>query len=702
MSLVLNSTPLAAITAVAVDTETTGLDAAVDHVIELAAFGLTASGPDGHSFASLVASPVPVPPSSTAIHGLGNADLANAPDFAAIWPEFAAFVAGRVWIGHTIGFDLAVLRKAAQRAGCAWAEPATLDVRLLAQALGPRLPDTSLDTLCDWLGIARQGRHRALADAEMAGRVFMALLPRLRARQITTLGDAIGICRRLSEGSVWPINVPSAGAEAALGETRDTYPYRHRVGDVMSRDPRFLASETPLLVAIRIMTEARISSVFVGQPTAPASQIGILTERDTMRALAQGGALALDRPISAFATKGLTSIAVDAFLYRAIGRMARHRIRHLAVTDEDGGVVGAVSARDLLKLRASAAVELGDDLDVAPDIATLGRAWARIPAMAQALLDEDMSAREISGIVAAEVCAATARAAYLAEAAMVASGAGRAPCPFAVLVLGSAGRGESLLAMDQDNALVFETGEPGGPEDAWFAAFGARLADTLDQIGIPLCKGGVMASQPAYRGSLATWRSRIQHWLSRSNPEDLLSVDIWFDLRPVYGAAVMAGRLRAEAWEAAGRQKAFLKLLAAQGAHAESPRGLLGGWRTGPDQRIDLKNAGLRRIVSAGRVLAMAGGHLAYSTHERWSALAAEARRDSAAGNQADFEDIDRAHGVILDVILRQQIEDLKIGLPLTNRIDPAKLDRIQARRLKAAISHAGVIDELVRDRLTG
>lgn len=698
MPLILNSTPLSAIHAVAVDTETTGLDASSALVIELAAAGLNAEGLDGTEMASLVACPVPVPPQSTAIHGLTNADLAGAPAFPEAWAAFSAFCGNRVWVGYAIGFDVAILRQAIKRAGLAWEEPPTLDVRLLAQALNPRLPDISLEVLCQWLGLETGHRHRALADAEMAGRVFVALLPRLRAKGIATVGDAIGICRRLSEGSAWPINArdpgETGGQAIETAERRDTYPYRHRVGEIMSPNPRFIPAGTGLLEAIRTMTEARISSIYIGRPEDPAGAVGILTERDAMRALAAAGADALARPAGTWASTGLVSIDREAHLYRAIARMARHRIRHLAVTGEDGRIVGAVSARDLLRLRASAAVELSDDLDVAPDRAALGRAWAKTAAMARALLDEDMPAREVAGIIAAELRAATARAAALAEAAMVKAGKGPPPCRYAVLVLGSAGRGESLLAMDQDNAVVFEAGEPGGTEDGWFAAFGALMAETLDAIGIPLCKGGVMASEPDYRGSLATWRGRIRHWVSRSRPEDLLSVDIWFDLRAVCGDEAMANRLRAEAWEEASRHMAFLKLLAGSGEGLDRATGLLGGWRTGPDQRIDLKNAGLRRIVAAARVLALAGQHLAYSTHERLQALIA------AGGGTADLEDLDRAHAVMLDCLLRQQLADLEAGLRITNRIAPARLDRTNARRLKAGLDHLRIVDDLVRDRL--
>ena len=62
---------------------------------------------------------------------------------------------------------------------------------------------------------------------------------------------------------------------------------------------------------------------------------------------------------------------------------------------------------------------------------------------------------------------------------MVKEGRGPAPVPYAVLVLGSAGRGDSLMNADQDNAYVYSPGEPDGPEDHWFAAAGAYLTGVL-------------------------------------------------------------------------------------------------------------------------------------------------------------------------------------------------------------------------------
>ena len=141
-------------------------------------------------------------------------------------------------------------------------------------------------------------------------------------------------------------------------------------------------------------------------------------------------------------------------MYRAVARMSRLKFRHLGVTDH-GRIVGALSARDLLRLRAAEAVSLGDEIAQAHDVHALAAAWAKLPQVAASLIAEEIGGRDIAAVISQELRALTRAASEIAINCMSESGRGDPPCAFAVAVLGSAGRGESLLAMDQDNALVF-------------------------------------------------------------------------------------------------------------------------------------------------------------------------------------------------------------------------------------------------------
>ena len=58
-----------------------------------------------------------MPPSSTAIHGIHDADLDGAPGFAAVWAEFDAFTGASVLVGYRTGFDITTLKKECGLAG---------------------------------------------------------------------------------------------------------------------------------------------------------------------------------------------------------------------------------------------------------------------------------------------------------------------------------------------------------------------------------------------------------------------------------------------------------------------------------------------------------------------------------------------------------------------------------------------------------
>jgi DNA polymerase-3 subunit epsilon/CBS domain-containing protein len=313
--------------------------------------------------------------------------------------------------------------------------------------------------------------------------------------------------------------------------------------------------------------------------------------------------------------------------------------------------------------------------------------------MAAALLAEDIPAFEVAEVISSELAALTRRAAVLAERRMAERQLGAPPCPYALAVLGSAGRGESLLAMDQDNALVFAEGEPDGPADHWFAELAGIVADILDEVGVPYCKGGVMAKNPAWRGSLATWRERVKGWIGRSNPADLLSVDIFFDLRAVHGDVVLGDTLWREGFALARGEAGFAKLLAEAAGGVEHGLTLFGGFRT-TEGRIDLKRAGLFGIVTAARVLA-----IRHHVVERATAARLEGIVALGIGG-SDLPALIDAQRTFLDLILAQQIDDIEHGRPASNRVAIRPVSRRNRDRLRQALGAVSRLDTLTRDLL--
>ncbi|MEW5963086.1 MAG: DUF294 nucleotidyltransferase-like domain-containing protein [Pseudomonadota bacterium] len=694
MSATNHSTPLVGLDAAVLDTETTGLDSTTARIVQIGVMRLVKGSLEAEpKFERIVDPGIPIPPEASAIHAITDAKVKGAPPFGAVIADLESYIGSSILIGHNIAYDLAVLRAEYERAGRAWRPKRALDVRGLARLAAPTLAHYGLKQLCEWLDIKCDPQGAAPSDAMSTARIFEALLPMLRAKNIRTLAEAEAALRTLNEAQAdqslgWHQGLTPASDQGRSLARIDSYPYRHRVRDVMSAPPVTAPADATVRDAIRILLERKVSSLYV---TDDAGQTGIVTERDVLRALDAGQEQGLFTRLVEVMSKPLHTIYEGAFLYRAIGRIERLGIRHLAVRDGSGAIIGAVTTRNLLRQRATTAIMLGDEIDSAPDTATLGRAWAKLALMTKGLIEEDVDPRTIAAVISSEICVLTRRATQLAEASMAADGWGGAPCRFAVLVLGSAGRGESLLAADQDNAIVYDKGEPGGAEDLWFEELGKRLADILDAVGVPYCKGGVMAKNAQWRMSHARWKDTIAGWVRRQRPEDLLNVDIFFDGVPVYGDFVLGESIWLHAYDVGHRAPDFQKLLSELARQWHAPITLFGGIKVDDSGRVDLKKGGLMPMFTGARVLSIRHDVRTRSTPDRLRAVVAK-----GIGSAAEVEQAIEAHKLILGAMLGQQLADTEQGIPLSPRVDPERLGKSGKADLKQALQRAETVVDMV------
>lgn len=80
--------------------------------------------------------------------------------------------------------------------------------------------------------------------------------------------------------------------------------------------------------------------------------VGIVSERDVVRAVAEQGARALERPVSDFMTANVLFAEPGETVDSLLSRMTDRRIRHLPVCRNDR-LVGIVSIGDLVKSKIS-------------------------------------------------------------------------------------------------------------------------------------------------------------------------------------------------------------------------------------------------------------------------------------------------------------------------------------------------------------
>jgi CBS domain-containing protein len=117
----------------------------------------------------------------------------------------------------------------------------------------------------------------------------------------------------------------------------------HKGSDVVTTDPSASVSE-----AIKLLAARRIGAVVV--TGADRRMVGILSERDIVRALAEKGAKALDMAISEIMTRKVITCGIGETVCELMERMTTGKFRHVPVM-EQGKLAGIISIGDVVKSR---------------------------------------------------------------------------------------------------------------------------------------------------------------------------------------------------------------------------------------------------------------------------------------------------------------------------------------------------------------
>ena len=103
--------------------------------------------------------------------------------------------------------------------------------------------------------------------------------------------------------------------------------------------------------AVKVLADNRIGSVVVSDDGG-LTVAGILSERDIVRELANGGGGCLDRPVSDYMTRKIFTCTGQTTVQDVLSQMTEGRFRHMPVV-EDGRMVGLVTLGDLVKAQLS-------------------------------------------------------------------------------------------------------------------------------------------------------------------------------------------------------------------------------------------------------------------------------------------------------------------------------------------------------------
>lgn len=162
---------------VAFDLETTGLDVALDRIVEMSCVQIC---PDmrRHIWTQRLNPGCPISPAATAVHGITDADVAQMPDFATM----AGSVLGAFWGSDITGFhidkfDVPMLSAEFARVGVSFPEPGTriIDTGVIFARQERRTLAAALTLYCNRELV---GAHSAEADADAAADVLLGQVAR--------------------------------------------------------------------------------------------------------------------------------------------------------------------------------------------------------------------------------------------------------------------------------------------------------------------------------------------------------------------------------------------------------------------------------------------------------------------------------------------------------------------------------------------
>jgi len=118
--------------------------------------------------------------------------------------------------------------------------------------------------------------------------------------------------------------------------------------ETKGHDVATIDHDAPVTEALEAMRFHGIGALIVTGRTPPF--VGILSERDVVRHLADRGSVILGEPVSELMSTSVTSCDPSTSATTLMGMMTEHRIRHVPVLDE-GRLVGLVSIGDVVKAR---------------------------------------------------------------------------------------------------------------------------------------------------------------------------------------------------------------------------------------------------------------------------------------------------------------------------------------------------------------
>lgn len=462
---------------------------------------------------------------------------------------------------------------------------------------------------------------------------------------------------------------------------------RSQVGQLLTRDPVCIDADASIRETAERMVAERVSAMLIGDS---GTIEGIVTDRDIRSRVVAAGRDAGDA-VSTIMTPGPITVDAEAHAYEAALIMMQRNIHHLPVT-RDGKLAGMISRSDFMRLETEHPLYLVSDLGRQTSAEGLAQVCERLPGLIVGQIESDANGEQLGKFITTITDTVTRQLLKIAEAKL-----GPPPCRYAWVALGSQGRQEQSAKSDQDNALIL--GDDATEDDRrYFLELAAIVNAGLDACGYVYCPGDVMAKNPQWCQPLSVWRDTFHRWISVPGQKALMHANIFFDLRAVYGEAVLVDELKESIRTSARENTIFLALMARNAMNFQPPLGFFRQFvleRSGEHRNtLDLKLHGIMPIVEIARIRSLAAGEIRIGTRNRLRAAAAAGEITTVdAANLIDALDFIEQQRLML------QSRQMHAGRPPDNHLAPDELSPLVRQNLKAAFAQVRVSQAALANR---
>ncbi|WP_051988102.1 DEDD exonuclease domain-containing protein [Janibacter hoylei] len=260
-------TPLAEVTFVVVDLETTGGSARDCGITEIGAVKVR-GGEELGELQTFVNPGEPIPAFIQSLTGITDAMVRDAPSTGEAVASFLEFARGAVLVAHNAGFDIGFLKAACAAHGLRWPGPQVIDTVHLARQVVSRdeVRNHKLGTLAQYFGATTTPDHRALHDARATVDVLHGLIGRLGSVGVDTLEELGSYTNRVSDEvrrkRVLADGLPSAPGVYVFKDDRGEVLYVGTSVDIRARARSyFTASEQRRRMGEMVRVAAEITPI---------------------------------------------------------------------------------------------------------------------------------------------------------------------------------------------------------------------------------------------------------------------------------------------------------------------------------------------------------------------------------------------------------------------------------------------------------